>query len=124
MATVIDINGAYQAILHRLQNMHGNVEVGIFDDGKKEPNKTSVYDVAVYNEFGTSHIPARPFMRQTVDNHEQEWADMSQKLEDRVASGRGKFKPNSPKTIKRKGSAKPLIDTGLMRESITYKVNK
>ena len=65
MATVIDINGEYQAILHRLQNMHGNVEVGIFDDGKKEPNKTSVYDVAVYNEFGTSHIPARPFMRQT-----------------------------------------------------------
>lgn len=145
--TVIDINGAYQATLHRLQNMHGNVEVGIFDDGKKEPNKTSVYDVAVYNEYGTSHIPARPFMRQTVDNHEQEWADMAQKLEDRVANGmsveqaldilgnkaeghmketvgQGKFKPNSPKTIKRKGSAQPLIDTGLMRESITYKVNK
>ena len=36
--------------------------------------------------------------------------------------GRGKFKPNSPKTIKRKGSAQPLIDTGRMRASISHKV--
>ena len=36
--------------------------------------------------------------------------------------GRGKFKPNSPKTIKRKGSAQPLIDTGRMRASVSHKV--
>ena len=32
------------------------------------------------------------------------------------------WKPNSPKTIKRKGSDSPLIDTGEMRKSITYVV--
>lgn len=30
--------------------------------------------------------------------------------------------PNSPVTIARKGSSKPLVDTGAMRQSITYKV--
>jgi hypothetical protein len=30
--------------------------------------------------------------------------------------------PNSPVTIARKGSSNPLIDTGRMRQSVTYKV--
>ncbi|WP_252715295.1 hypothetical protein [Acinetobacter junii] len=34
----------------------------------------------------------------------------------------GKFAPLKAKTIKRKGSSKPLIDTGQLRQSITYKV--
>ena len=32
--------------------------------------------------------------------------------------------PNSPVTIKRKGSSKPLIDTGEMRQAVTYKVEE
>jgi len=28
--------------------------------------------------------------------------------------------PNSPRTVKRKGSDRPLIDTGQLRKSITY----
>lgn len=31
--------------------------------------------------------------------------------------------PNSPVTIERKGSSKPLIDTGRMRRAVTYKVD-
>lgn len=31
--------------------------------------------------------------------------------------------PNSPVTIARKGSSNPLIDTGEMRQSVTYKVD-
>jgi phage gpG-like protein len=34
----------------------------------------------------------------------------------------GKFAPLKAKTIKRKGSSKPLIDTGQLRQSITYRV--
>jgi len=34
------------------------------------------------------------------------------------------FVPNAPITIKRKGSARPLIDTGEMRKSITYIVRE
>lgn len=34
----------------------------------------------------------------------------------------GDFTPLSPATIKRKGSSKPLIDTGQLRNSVTYEV--
>lgn len=37
-------------------------------------------------------------------------------------SGFGKWEPNSEFTIKRKGSAMPLIDTGKLRGAITYEV--
>ena len=30
--------------------------------------------------------------------------------------------PNKPSTVKNKGSSNPLIDTGLLRQSITYQV--
>lgn len=36
----------------------------------------------------------------------------------------GDFVPNSPETIKRKGSDKPLIDTGRMRQSINYVIQE
>lgn len=32
----------------------------------------------------------------------------------------GELAPNKPATIKRKGSSRPLIDTGQLRQSITY----
>ena len=35
---------------------------------------------------------------------------------------RNGWPPNSPRTIKEKGSARPLIDTGAMRKAITYVV--
>lgn len=35
---------------------------------------------------------------------------------------RNGWPPNSPRTIKEKGSARPLIDTGIMRKAITYVV--
>lgn len=36
----------------------------------------------------------------------------------------GKFAPLSLKTVKRKGSSKPLIDTGQLRQGVTYIVVK
>jgi hypothetical protein len=30
--------------------------------------------------------------------------------------------PNAPATIRAKGSSKPLIDTGEMRQSVTYQI--
>lgn len=37
---------------------------------------------------------------------------------------RNGWPPNSPETIRRKGSANPLIDTGSMRKAITYVVRE
>lgn len=39
-------------------------------------------------------------------------------------SGWGEWLPNSPLTIAQKGSALPLINTGKLRQSITYEVEK
>lgn len=36
----------------------------------------------------------------------------------------GHLQPNAPSTIKKKGSSKPLIDTGQLRQSITYVVKE
>lgn len=38
------------------------------------------------------------------------------------SDGFGEWKSNSPYTIAQKGSAKPLVDTGSLRQAITYEV--
>lgn len=43
---------------------------------------------------------------------------------DWFANPKNGWDPNSPSTIKRKGSDKPLIDTGEMRKAITYVVKE
>lgn len=91
-------------------------------------------------------IPERSFLRATVDQYRDAIArrqvlltqgyvlgkfDLSGAMEllgqyvvglikQRIANGIAP--PNSPWTIARKGSSKPLIDTGQLRNSITYKV--
>ena len=46
------------------------VEVGILGidkDLKGDDSKTTILEYAVYNEFGTKHIPPRPFMRNAIE---------------------------------------------------------
>lgn len=52
----------------------GTVEAG-FIDGRTYPDaaKTPVAQVAQWNEFGTSTSPPRPFMRQTINDHQDGW---------------------------------------------------
>lgn len=40
--------------------------VGIHEDAGEYEDGTSVVQVALYNEFGTEHIPSRPFIRSAV----------------------------------------------------------
>lgn len=110
------------------------------------PYKADLVEIALYNELGTSTIPARPFFAQTVQVHEEEireaavseaakvlrgnekaqqafreiGTDVQKKVQKRIDEGQ--FVPNAPSTIKRKGHDHPLIDTGTMRDSISYTV--
>ena len=119
------------------------VRVG-FQRGKaQEEDGTDICDVAAFNELGTDHIPARPFIRQSVDDNEskinsflkEEVKDFAQGksaeqilkeigifqkdlMQDKITSG--SFAPNAESTIKKKGSSKPLVDTGRMRQSVNY----
>ena len=90
-------------------------------------------------------IPKRPFMRMSFDKNKKEIRKFIKREYYKVLLGRstakkslgrigewfageiketiknGNFKANSNFTKKQKGSSKPLIDTGQMRNSITHK---
>lgn len=106
----------------------------------------SIMQVAIWNQFGTGIIPSRPFMTMAKDKL-RAWypgfiKDSAANLESfnvsRVLNligeyGKGQIQiaitelqdpPNAPYTIKKKKSAKPLIDTGAMRQSVTYLVEE
>lgn len=135
----------YFAKLKQLAEME--VAVGFQGDGGDYEGGASVAEVAAYNELGTSDTPARPFMRNSFENHESELRAACERVNQIIASGGsleealnqlgvvakaliqeeivdGEFEPNAASTIKKKGSDKPLIDTGTMRQSVTYVVRR
>lgn len=104
-------------------------------------------DIAMFNELGTSSSPARPFLRMSVDDNEDKIKAMCEKQKQSIAKGgsaeaslkqlgvfgkglvqekigSGTFAPNAPSTIRKKGSDKPLIDTGKMRQSVNFVIRK
>ena len=117
------------------------LEIGFFESAKY-PSGEYVAQVARYNEFGTLNIPMRPFFRNAINKNIKKWyatlqncinqnatpskalsivgevarADIIQSITDL------RTPPNAESTIKQKKSTNPLIDTGLMRRSVTYKV--
>lgn len=132
----------YFAELQKLANLE--VQVG-FQDGASDDEGTSYAEIAAYNELGTSTTPSRPFMKQSFENHEDELQSACDRVNTVLSNGgttdsalnelgvyikglvqeeivNGEFEPNAPSTIKRKGSDKPLIDTGRMRQSVNYVV--
>jgi hypothetical protein len=123
------------------------VKIGVLSDAPKDKKtKANLASIAAFNEFGTSDIPSRPFMAQTFDlnvfevksfiqNECGKILDLKQTIPGALSKiglfyqaktqqqiTQGKFAPNSPLTIKLKGSSKPLIDTGRLRQSISHEV--
>jgi len=112
--------------------------------------KLTLVEVATFNEFGTSdgHVPERSFIRAWFDAEEPKLremlvtlmqraikGDMTQKqvldqmgaycvgaIQQRIADG---IPPeNAPRTIARKHSSKPLINTGQLRSAISYEIRE
>lgn len=94
-------------------------------------------------------IPPRPVLQPAIENDKERVGEMLGKAIDAATSGKKEeivpaleragqygenickawftnpsngWEPNSEETINRKGSSKPLIDTGQMRKSITHVV--
>lgn len=103
--------------------------------------------IAAIHEFGLGDMPQRSFLRSAYDEN----LPMIDKMIQRVANGAvfglgtnaalnqlgnvvqgmvqrkivdGPFVPNSPATIKRKKSSKPLIDTRHLQQSIRYVIER
>jgi hypothetical protein len=139
---------ALNALKKRLSDEGEAVRVGIPDDAKHEGVSTA--QIAAVHEFGDPehNIPERSFLRASIAenrgrykalNSENLKAVLSDKMTIQnalerlgtVAAGDVKsyirnanFEPLKAATIRRKGSSKPLIDTGQMRQSITYAIDK
>lgn len=133
----------FERMLKDLEKLE--VRIGFQAGDASEDDGTDICDVAAWNELGTSRIPARPFIRQSVDNHEGEINAFLQSKKKELVSGAnaeqvlkqigifqkdlmqneittGSFIPNAPSTIRKKKSSKPLIDTGRMRQSVNYQI--
>lgn len=123
------------------------VRVGFQSGEDNYEDGAELVEVAAYNELGGSDRPARPFMKQSFENHENELRQAGQMANDILGNGgsaeqalnrvgvvakgivqseirEGSFAPNAPSTISRKGSSQPLIDTGHMRQSVNYVVKR
>jgi hypothetical protein len=116
-----------------------------FLSAARYPDGTSVAMVAAIQEFGAPSrgIPPRPFFRRAIAKHSPEWPeavgnllkangyDAVKALSLSGAAIAGQIQqsivdltdpPLAPSTIARKGSAKPLIDTGTLLRSVDYEV--
>lgn len=119
---------------------------GSDENGNETP---SIVDIAIWNNFGTStNTPERNFMDHAVLDIKREFFKDSREALKSILNGTidiDKFlniegakaagivqdsitelrePPNAESTIKRKKSDNPLIDTGKMRQSVTYVVRK
>lgn len=117
-----------------------------FLEGSTYPDGTSVPVVAAINEFGApgAGIPPRPFFRGAVAEHADGWGDdigpalkaadydttkalavMGEVIKGDIQQSIRQFSdpPNALATIKAKGAAQPLVDSGHMLASVAYEVN-
>ena len=130
------------------------LSVGVFSDAKREGSKTTVAQYASYNEFGTTRIPPRPFLRPTLEERQEEWTEAikgsasaslkSGQFNNRsileligqraVKDVQARIKsnvppPNAPATVARKKAKGidpviTLVETGLMHASVEYKIEE
>lgn len=135
---------------HKLE--HAHVKVGVLSskggDATHEGSDMTLVEIAAVHEFGNDHVPERSFIRRTLDQRVRgdlvrlqeglarlvvtkgldpekalatigSWAAAEVKktiTEDDIPP------PLAASTIRAKGSSKPLVDTGLLKNSISYEV--
>lgn len=144
---------AYQKFLTDLKRkvQDSYVKVGIQGrKGAEDRGQINNVQLAAIHEFGTSAIPARPFIGPPIAAAKEESfaliADaarvalatqdiavykrrlgllgekLSSSIRAYVTGGAGVAPPNAPSTVRAKGSSRPLVDTGQMIRSVTYEV--
>jgi hypothetical protein len=125
---------------------NSGVFVGVPAGKSDEESGTPLAVIGAYNEFGTSTIPERSFLRVPLRANQAEFATVFRNQLPLVAQGEltllqlmeqlgaravsvsqgaiseGIQPANDPATVRQKGSSTPLVDTGRLRQSITYVV--
>jgi len=150
MKGVKEIDHGWKRIKREIIKMADSyVKVGILSNAgtyATEGGTINVVDVATFNEFGTSIIPERPFMRQTFEKRRGHVNRRFESLVSDIYIGSknvrsalgtvgeeykgfiqseivgGGWVSNAPSTVSKKKSSQPLIDTGRLRQSINFDV--
>ena len=145
---IVDRDRGYNALVKKVFAQRKPIlEVGVLSSASGNyAGGTSIVDVATWNEFGTSRIPSRSFLRAWFDegsDRAREWLSSGMKavikgkttadkmlemiglkivgeIQTRMASSIPP--PNAPSTVAKKGSTTTLIDTGQLRSSISSRV--
>jgi hypothetical protein len=148
-ASVKVIDKGYDALIARLDKAARErvLTVGVHEEeGAGDHDGKSIADIAAIHEFGLG-VPQRSFIGAWADSTEAEHANDLRKMGEALVKGTitdpaqafeqlgekyvgevqtriagGIAPPNAPATIARKGSSTPLIDTGILRSSITKRV--
>lgn len=146
---ISDLTPEGKKFLKQLRQLE-NLEVCVgFQAGENtyDDSGADVAEIAAFNELGSSDTPARPFMRQSFENHQSELQKACDEVNKTLASGGtaenaldklgvfckglvqqeivdGGFAPNAESTIAKKGSEQPLIDSGFMRQSVNFVVRQ
>ena len=136
--------------MKKITNSESKVRVGLPKNSNPYPDGTSVIMVGAVHEFGSDarNIPERSFLRSTVHQNRNEYKAFIRSLASAIIKGKLtadkalkilglkvasdvqqkiveiKHPPNTKVTIASKKSSNPLIDTGHLRQSITYEVGK
>lgn len=148
--SVIDKDKGWKRIKESFNVADSFVKVGILSSAQApEDSSMTMAKLAAVHEFGSPahNIPDRPFIRQTIDRIKGDIIKFNKNQYDQIIQGKttvykalaslgvyvtremkrqfniGNFAKNKPATIAaKKGSSKPLIDTGRLRNSINFEV--
>ena len=138
-----DIGIGIEEIFANCRELSGQgVKVGVMSG--TYPDGTSVVDVAYWNEYGTSKMPSRPFIRQTFEKNGNDIDKVSRTLIGGIMTGTfnpdgalrelgdwykgvmqevlrdGSYVANAASTLAQKNGSKPLVDTGQLLQSIRW----
>lgn len=136
--------------LSRVKGAHVKVGILASKGGNEDRDGISMVELAAIHEFGSpaAGVPERSFIRRTVAEKQDLIAKLTAKLAKRVVEknfpiaqalgvlgtvvaaeikktvtvGAGVPPKNAPSTIARKGSDRPLIDTGRMIDAVSHEV--
>lgn len=126
------------------------IKVGLPKGTPNHKSGVSIIEIGTIHEFGSDarHIPERSFIRSTMNEQKANYFKLAQAQGVKIIEGTQsidkstetlgiwgqreiikKFRdndwaPNAPFTVALKGSSTPLIDTGQLRQSITWSVEK
>lgn len=140
----IDYKTLEKKINKAIKMQKTDLRVGFFSNARY-PQGEYVASVAYWHNYGKGHNPARPFFTNAITKNKNKWFsvlknDLSKQNKQinlkstfetlgnimvgdiKKSITELKTPPLSPITIARKKSSNPLIDTGLLRSSVTYKV--